>query len=57
MTSKVTIEAHCASNKHVAVRLQETEEAATSYTVEDGEKLELTIYDLRSVTAHEVIKE
>ncbi len=58
MTSKVTIEAHCASNKEVTVVIADAESGSEleSFTVQDGEKQERYIYDGRTVTAMERIK-
>lgn len=56
MTSKVTIEAHCADNKNVVVTLNDLDKEENFY-IQNGEKMEFYIYDHRSVTTSEQLKE
>ena len=53
MTSKVTIEAHCATDKQVKVVILAGPQIIEEFTVQDGEKQERYIYDDRAVHATE----
>ena len=56
MTTKVTIQAHCAYNKEVEIVLTENEALIELKKINDGESHELYVYDGRSVQVHEKIK-
>lgn len=56
MTTSVKIEAHCSADKEVMV---ETHEGAltTQQILQDGEELQLHVWDTRSVRVFEQLKE
>ena len=55
MTSKVTVSAHCAPDKQVAVYLQESAESMRELVkvLQDGESAEFDIYDEKSLFTYE----
>lgn len=58
MTSSVKINAHCANNKEVHIEISGDPCGNDGVKViQDGESLELSVYDNKSVTIKEVIKE
>ena len=52
MTSSVKVAAHCGNEKQVEVKLS----GETQRTLNDGESVELYIYDDREVSAREIPK-
>lgn len=57
MTTKVTINAHCASNKDVIVTIADAEKVIEVNTLRDGESIERVVYDNKEITVKEVIRE
>jgi len=58
MTTTVTINAHCASNKEVVVKIHDHLAAADveSFTLQDGEKADRVVYEGREISVMEAIK-
>jgi len=54
MTSKVTVNAHCADNKYVLVSVSANGKVIEERTLKNGESTEVLIYDDRAVTSREV---
>ncbi len=56
MTSSVKITAHCASTKEVQITVT-TDATGEVYKLQDGQSVEFYVYDDRTVTVREVVKE
>lgn len=58
MTTTVTINAHCASNKEVHVRLvnRVTGEVHEEFVLQDGQSSHRVVFDDREITIGEVVK-
>jgi phosphoribosylpyrophosphate synthetase len=58
MTTTVTINAHCASNKEVSVKIHDHVAGADVeiFTLQDGEKADRIVYEGREISVLEVIK-
>lgn len=52
MTTTVRVEAHCASNKEVAIAIDAGTTGET-IVLQDGEKREVYAYDARKITVYE----
>lgn len=57
MTSIVKVAAHCADNKEVQVLVTVNDEVKESFVLQNGESREVLIYDERTVTTFEQVKE
>lgn len=57
MTSKVTVNAHCAESKYVLVSITANGKVLEERALQNGESTEVLIYDDRAVTSREVEKE
>lgn len=56
MTTKITVQACCSSDKEVEVVITENDEAIEDFTLQDGESTEQYVYDGRQITVGEVVK-
>jgi putative sterol carrier protein len=56
MTSTVKVTAHCATNKEVVISIDEGATGSTVY-LQDGESHEVCVYDEKSVSVKERVKE
>jgi hypothetical protein len=56
MTTKVIVEAHCPKTHEVLVNINKSGNTTEEYTVQDGDKLTLHVYDDREVVVSEVPK-
>lgn len=45
MTTNVIVNAHCANDKEVKIRITDTGELAKEITLQDGESIEQVVYD------------
>lgn len=59
MTSQVKVDAHCADNKEVVVKVFNvaTDKAIEEFTLQNGESRQVLIYDDRAVASYERLKE
>lgn len=57
MTSVVIVKAHCADNKEIHVVVSKGEEVTETYVLQNGEAKEVLIYDDRTVTSYELLKD
>ena len=58
MTTTVKIEAHCSDNKEVSVNISEgTEDSGRVFTLQNGEIAERYVYDERTISVREILKE
>lgn len=59
MTSKVTVEAHCADDKQVLVEIGDltTDKTLEQKTLQNGEKAEFYVHDDRAIAVCERLKE
>lgn len=55
MTTTVTVEAHCVSEKEVHIEIKENCDS-TKVVLQNGDKHVLYVYDNKSVTVTEVLK-
>lgn len=58
MTTTVKVEAHCASNKQVVVTVRNrvTGDVKETFTLQDGEKADLVVYDDLEIVTYEELK-
>lgn len=56
MTTTVTVEAHCVSEKEVHIEIKENCDSSTKVVLQNGDKYVLYVYDNKSVTVTEVLK-
>lgn len=56
MTTRITIEAHCADDTEVKIIISDTEADTEHVTLQDGETKEYYVYDARQINVFEVEK-
>ena len=58
MTTTVTIHAHCADTKQVAVKITDkaSQVYVESFILQDGEKADRVVFDDREITVREELK-
>ena len=56
MTTTVTVEAHCVSEKEVHIEIKENCDSSTKVVLQNGDKYVLYVYYNKSVTVTEVLK-
>ena len=56
MTTNVVVNAHCASDKEVVVKITEPNVTDETIVLQDGETLERVVYGDRLITVKEVMK-
>lgn len=62
MTTNVTVEAHCAKEKQVAISIKQNRDGGgaspeQTIIIQDGEKWQGVVYDSRSIAVCEVVSE
>jgi hypothetical protein len=57
MTSSVKVSAHCGDNKKVQINVVEHDGVENTIYLENGETTEISVYDEKSVSVKEVVKE